>query len=183
MKKEDARKLILKKRMNFSETERLDLSRQIIDKVKANFDLKNKNLSVFLPIERFVEIETSPLLEIEDARIGLPIVQPEGEMKHILFESQEQIEISDWGIPEPTHGQEVEADFFDFVFVPLLAFDKNGYRVGYGKGFYDRFLAKCKTDCVFIGLSFFESIESIEDLNEFDAPLNYCISPQRVYKF
>jgi len=183
MKKAEARELILKKRLELTENDRLELSQKIIAALTSNFELTNKKLSVFLPIERFVEIDTKPLLEIEGAKFGLPIVQAEGEMKHVLYESEEQIEVSDWGIPEPTYGDEVEAVFFDFVFVPLLAFDDKGYRVGYGKGFYDRFLARCKPDCVFIGLSFFEAVESIEDLNEFDARLHYCVTPQTVHKF
>jgi 5-formyltetrahydrofolate cyclo-ligase len=54
------------------------------------------------------------------------------------------------------------------VFVPLLAFDKKGNRVGYGKGFYDAFLSKCKPETIKIGLSFFEAEETIDDVFEND---------------
>ena len=69
------------------------------------------------------------------------------------------------------------------VFVPLLAFDTQGNRVGYGKGFYDTFLTNCKPETIIIGLSFFEAEAAIEDIFESDVPLNYCVTPEKVYKF
>lgn len=71
----------------------------------------------------------------------------------------------------------------DVVFVPLLAFDKTGHRVGYGKGFYDDFLAKCRPQTIKIGLSFFDAEDHIEDIYQGDIPLDYCITPNKIYKF
>jgi len=71
----------------------------------------------------------------------------------------------------------------DLIFVPLLAFDETGNRVGYGKGFYDKFLTKCRPDAIKVGLSYFEAIDRISDSEQFDIPLNYCITPQRIYEF
>jgi len=67
--------------------------------------------------------------------------------------------------------------------IPLLAFDQHGYRVGYGKGYYDKFLSQCREDVVKIGLSFFEPVDNIDDINQFDISLNYCVTPQQVYEF
>ena len=72
---------------------------------------------------------------------------------------------------------------FDFVFVPMLAFDMNGYRVGYGKGFYDRFLKYCKDSCVFIGLNIFDKQIKIDDIEESDIPLDFCVTPKKIIKF
>jgi 5-formyltetrahydrofolate cyclo-ligase len=71
----------------------------------------------------------------------------------------------------------------DVVFVPLLAFDENGQRVGYGKGFYDRFLNECKEDVITVGLSFFEAENELIEANATDVPLRYCVTPERVYEF
>ena len=86
-------------------------------------------------------------------------------------------------IPEPKQGIPTPTDKIALVIVPLLAFDKSGARVGYGKGFYDKFLKGCRPDCKKIGLSFFEPIEQISDTNEFDINLTHCITPNKLYQF
>jgi 5-formyltetrahydrofolate cyclo-ligase len=88
-----------------------------------------------------------------------------------------------YGIFEPVNTAFFNAAELDIVFVPLLAFDKKGYRVGYGKGFYDRFLVNCKETCLKIGFSYFEAIDEITDTNQFDVPLSYCITPEKIYAF
>ena len=88
-----------------------------------------------------------------------------------------------WGITEPKEGRVLEPQQIDLVFVPLLVCDKDGYRVGYGKGFYDRYLPNCREDIVKIGFSYFEPIEKITDTDQFDVPLTYCITPQHIYEF
>jgi len=87
------------------------------------------------------------------------------------------------GITEPKEGAVVKPEQVDMVLVPLLACDTKGYRVGYGKGFYDRYLATCRADIVKIGLSYFEPVDQITDKSQFDVPLTYCITPQRIYEF
>jgi 5-formyltetrahydrofolate cyclo-ligase len=64
-----------------------------------------------------------------------------------------------------------------------LAFDKKGHRVGYGKGFYDKFLTECKPKIINIGLSFFVPEELISDVLESDVILDYCVTPSGVYEF
>lgn len=87
------------------------------------------------------------------------------------------------GIPEPEGGHSVQPQDIDMVLVPLLCFDEDGYRVGYGKGMYDKFFHNTSPHLIKIGLSYFEPIDKIEDRNQFDIPLNYCITPQRIYEF
>jgi len=64
-----------------------------------------------------------------------------------------------------------------------LAFDEKGNRIGYGKGFYDRFLNECKKDVIKVGLSFFEATTTIEDTNANDIPLDFCVTPEKIYRF
>ena len=80
-------------------------------------------------------------------------------------------------------GIKIPTSKIEVVFVPLLAFDKKGNRVGYGKGFYDRFLSECNPETIKIGLSFFEPEELIEDVFENDVKLDYCVTPDEVYQF
>jgi 5-formyltetrahydrofolate cyclo-ligase len=88
-----------------------------------------------------------------------------------------------YGIEQPRSGDKVSPLQIDCVLVPLLAFDERGYRVGYGKGFYDRFLPNCRPNIITIGISFFEAVPLISDTNEYDVPLTYCVTPQRLYVF
>ena len=89
----------------------------------------------------------------------------------------------DWGILEPIDGIPIENSKIEVVFIPLLCFDKQGHRVGYGAGYYDNFLGDCNPETVKIGLSLFEVEKDIDDIYKGDIPLNYCVTPQEVYRF
>ena len=67
--------------------------------------------------------------------------------------------------------------------MPLLVFDKSGHRVGYGEGYYDRFMSDIKNDVIKVGLSLFEPVDKISDINQKDIPLNYVITPSKTYYF
>ena len=104
-------------------------------------------------------------------------------MQHIHMSDNVELIKNSYGIEEPSAGNNIEPEDIDLVMVPLLAFDKAGFRVGYGKGFYDRFLKECKPGVVKIGLSFFDAEDSISDINELDVPLDYCVTPHQLYPF
>lgn len=84
---------------------------------------------------------------------------------------------------EPISGKVIAPEQLDMVFVPLVAFDNKGFRVGYGKGYYDRYLPHCRPDAIRVGFSYFEAVQGIEDISQFDVPLNFCITPYRNYEF
>lgn len=104
-------------------------------------------------------------------------------MKAIHCTADTSFEENKYGIFEPAQGESVDSKVLDMIIIPLLAFDTKGYRVGYGKGFYDRFLKDCHEDCLKVGVSYFEPVDAIEDTAEFDIPLDLCITPQQVYVF
>ncbi len=88
-----------------------------------------------------------------------------------------------FNLTEPQKGEIIAPANLDLIFVPLLAIDKKGFRAGYGKGFYDKFLARCRTDCIKVGFSYFEPVDAIDDCNDFDVPLDLCITPHNTYVF
>jgi 5-formyltetrahydrofolate cyclo-ligase len=88
-----------------------------------------------------------------------------------------------FGVDEPAAGNIIDPPSFQIILVPMLAFDRHGYRVGYGKGFYDRYLKRCRPDVMKVGFSFFPPVDHIEDINANDVPLNYCITPHQNYAF
>ncbi|MEM9362868.1 MAG: 5-formyltetrahydrofolate cyclo-ligase [Bacteroidota bacterium] len=141
----------------------------------------------FLSISKNREVDTLPLVTLlqgRDKHIVVPKVISSYSMKHYLLTDNTQLKPNKWDIPEPVDGIEVSEQKIEVVFVPLLAFDQLGNRVGYGKGFYDTFLSKCSPKTVKIGLSLFEAeCEVITDVLESDIGLDYCATPTKVYRF
>lgn len=142
---------------------------------------------IFLAIEEQKEVQTDYILSIlsgKDKNILISKSDFEtGTMTHFLLTDSTKIKKNHYNIPEPVDGIEISNDKIDVVFIPLLAFDKQGNRVGYGKGFYDRFLANCKPETIKIGVSFFEAENKITDIFEGDIRLDYCVTPKLTYKF
>jgi 5-formyltetrahydrofolate cyclo-ligase len=187
MKKNELRTFYKQKRLELTPSELTNRSSQICERLFANFQLEGKTISLFLPIERHREINTYEILEkgiTIGTRIGIPKSNlSNSSMKHYMFESPSQLQLNELGIPEPNSGKIIKDNEFDYVLVPLLAIDSSGHRVGYGKGFYDRFLENCSSKCIKIGIHLFEDFEDIDDVSEHDAALDFCITPLTIYRF
>lgn len=142
---------------------------------------------IFLPIVEQNEVDTEFILQIlagKDKEIVISKSDFETrEMSHFLLTDNTKIAKNEYNIPEPVNGLPVPTEMIEVVFVPLLAYDKKGNRVGYGKGFYDKFLSQCKPDVVKIGLSFFEPEEQIDDVLETDVKLDFCVTSGEVFRF
>lgn len=141
---------------------------------------------LFLTISEQREIDTSFILSILQGRnkkIVVPKIVSDGILKHYLLTDATLLRKNRWNVPEPVNGLEVPFSKIDIVFVPLIAFDNKGNRVGYGKGYYDIFLSQCREDVKKIGLSLFEAEEVIADVGSNDVPLDYCITPNKTYSF
>ena len=141
---------------------------------------------LFLSSEKNKEVDTTYLLSViqgKDKQAVIPKVVSKETLAHFLLTDQTPLKVNRWGIPEPISGITVTPQQIEVVFVPLLALDKRGHRVGYGKGFYDRFLAQCSAQVIKVGLSFFEPISEIKDTDKFDIPLDYAVTPSAVFKF
>lgn len=142
---------------------------------------------LFLSIDANNEVDTRPIIDhirAEFPAIGIAVPRVKGdELETLVYDAETRLELSKWNVPEPTDDRFVDPLSIDMVIVPLLAFDRRGYRVGYGKGFYDRFLKTCRNDCLKIGVSFFPHVENIDDAHENDVRLDYCLTPSESYKF
>lgn len=152
------------------------------------FDEEVTTLLTYWPIEQMNEpntlLYTSYLkFAIPGLRIAYPVANfSTGIMEAILVTDDTVYTTNSFGITEPKDGTVLPADEIDLIFVPLLICDQQGYRVGYGKGFYDKYLAQCRQDIISIGFNYFAPIDKIDDANEFDVPLNYCITPDNIYE-
>jgi len=106
-----------------------------------------------------------------------------GTLVNYIWDDKVVLEKNKWGILEPVSGTIVKEECIDIVIVPLLITDHYGNRVGYGKGFYDRFLVKCRPDVQKIGLSYYAPVDHIEDVDAWDIPVNCLITPAKEYLF
>lgn len=175
--------------MDLSPGEYADGNTRLLDAF-GNIDLNGiECISMFLPMLERREPDTFMLIDwLKQNHPQIELAFPKSDfatctMHHFLEDEQLEIDTNDYGIPEPVKGTLIPNNNVDMVIVPLLALDKQGYRVGYGKGFYDRFMAQCKPSAQFIGLSFFEPVDVIDDIDQYDVPLHQCITVNHIYQF
>ena len=160
----------------------LEIANRVLELPVWTFDFYH----LFLSITEKNEIDTGFIMSIlqgKDKNIVLPKVFDDTNLVHYLLTDNTILRKNKWNIPEPVDGLEVTPLKIDVVFIPLLAFDKLGYRVGYGKGFYDKFLKECREDVIKIGLSLFKPVEQISDTQKHDILMDYCVTPEKVYVF
>jgi 5-formyltetrahydrofolate cyclo-ligase len=174
-------------RKSLSEESIEEMSLAIANSVLA-LDIWDKTyFHVFLPIEEQKEVNTEFLLHLLSGKDKEIVISKADfdtrKMTHFLLTDNTKIKKNEYNIPEPMDGIEVPSPKIQVVFVPLLAFDTKGNRVGYGKGFYDQFLAECPPETIKIGLSFFEAETFIADVFEKDIRLDFCITPKNCYRF
>ena len=174
-------------RNSLSENEVEEMSLAIANKILILPIWENSYFHIFLPITEHKEVNTEFILHLLSGKDKEIIVSKADfetrNMTHFLLTDNTKIKKNNYNIPEPVDGIEVPSPKIDVVFVPLLAYDKKGHRVGYGKGFYDKFLSQCKPDVIKIGLSFFEPEEIISNIFEGDVQLDYCVTPNEVHSF
>ncbi len=161
----------------------LQISNQLLQLPIWNFSFYH----IFLSIEELQEINTDYILSILAGKDKNTIISKSdfktGLLTNYLLTDNTKIVKNTWNIPEPLDGIEISNDKIEVVLIPLLAFDEKGNRVGYGKGFYDKFLTSCKPETIKIGLSFFEAENQIENIHNYDVRLDYCVTPQKTFQF
>lgn len=189
MKKEELRIIFKEKRkaLTIHEIEKLnDLVLINFQKIKLPFI---NCIHTYMASLKLGEVDTARIIRYMQFKNPLiKIVIPKidihsGKMVHYHFNEGVEMITNSYGISEPKEGTLIPEKEIDMVLIPLLAFDKRGYRVGFGKGYYDKFLCRCKPKVVKVGLSFFDPVEDISDLSGYDVPLNFCVTPNNLYSF
>ena len=187
MLKHELRALFLQKRATLSDLEKS----QLCDKIYALFHLsipdRVKTVHCYLPIHAKNEIDTWPIIRKmweENIAVTVPIMHPEDlKLNSMLIIEDTPLKENAWGVTEPLFSKEVDESSIDAIILPLLAFDTFGNRIGYGKGYYDAYLKTLKKDVLKIGMSFFPPIDKKINVDSWDVPMDYCITPDRVFKF
>lgn len=189
MTKAALRTIYKDKRKDLSESDRMKLDDLVLIQFQRLQLPHVQTLLSYWPIPTHHEINTLPLSDFIQFRTpGLTLAYPKTNyeqvsMQAIIVDDETEYIITAHGITEPQHGQVLPPEEIDLVFVPMLAYDERGYRTGYGKGFYDRYLQLCREDVIKIGFSYFAPEPLISDVNDFDIPLNFAITPERIYEF
>lgn len=186
MTKAQLRKQFLHQRRQLPEATYQQACDAITQHFFTQFDIAALHcLHLFLPIVKQREIDTWRIVQrIWQQYPHIQLVIPrsnqhDASLQHYLFNQNTSLETNPWGIPEPVDAL-ILSDIgrLDMVLIPLLCFDTVGYRVGYGKGFYDRFLVQCRPDTVKVGLSLFAAVSHISDVNQYDVKLDAAITPE-----
>jgi 5-formyltetrahydrofolate cyclo-ligase len=190
MTKEELRKVYIQKRSSLSNSQYNQLNKDLLTVFFKSIDLSQvKVLHCFLPIERNNEPDTQSIInEVRKRYPNISVVIPRVDsttktLENILYEPTTVLKKSGWGIPEPEDGVTVDAKSIDMVLVPMLIFDKQGHRVGYGKGFYDKLLDSANEKCTRVGICLFDPVERIDNIKDFDQPLDQCVTPSGSYRF
>lgn len=187
MFKKDLRKKYKALRQQLSEAQIEDQSLAIANRLLQLDIWENTYFHLFLTIEEQKEVDTEFVLQILAGKDKEIVVAKSDfdtlAMTHFLLTDNTKFQKNQYNIFEPVDGIEVPPSKLDVVFVPLLAYDSNGNRVGYGKGFYDKFLSQCKEEVIKVGFSFFEPEENITDVSPNDILLDYCVTPETIHKF
>ncbi len=188
MNKEQLRSYHLDKRKKISPEECSEMSRLISENFLEHFQLtlsEVRYLHTYIPITAKNEVDTAHIIaHIRTHYPTITIALSKTNFKDCsmqLFEyTKDTILVENsYGILEPESGKKITPELIDLVLVPLLAVDENGNRIGYGKGFYDRFLKQCKAECIKVGLSFEPPITPFLP-DQYDVPIDFCITTKNI---
>ena len=186
MNKKALRTLYKQKRATIPAEQQAQLSQQIAEQTLRLPIWDKQVFHSFLSIPSFGEVDTEPIIRLLQERgktlVVSRTVMEAVRMEHFRYDPSQIQADNKWHIPEPQGGIPVKSEEIEVVFAPLLAYDTKGNRVGYGKGFYDNFLAECKSETLKVGLSFFPAEPHIEDVREGDIPLDYVVTPDGIQR-
>jgi 5-formyltetrahydrofolate cyclo-ligase len=186
--KEELRQVYLEKRLFLSDEE-YEIRNKGIRKNFQSFisGLQLESIHIFLPITEKREVNTWPLIhdlrgQSPETRIYTSKVVKGGKLQHFLLNEDTRLVVNRWGIPEPEDEPPVELTNIDAVVIPLIISDKSGNRIGYGKGYYDRFLANTHATHR-IGVTLSPPLDVIPVAESHDIALTCCIGPHFIDKF
>ncbi len=180
--KQVLREVYLQKRLTLAPAEYKLRNKQLLERLLNEVDFgRISTVHLFLSMVSKKEVDTEQLISVLNAKwthlkIIVPKTKPKGQLEHYYLNQNCHLVENNWGIPEPLAGDLADISTIDLVLVPLIISDKNGHRIGYGKGFYDRFL-KQVPHATKIGLSLLPTLDRIEFAEKNDVPLHWVLTP------
>lgn len=187
MQKGEARKILQAQRKQLSELDCIKLDDLLLIQFQQLDFSATHFIGSYFPMETQAEPNSLLLIKylqflLPSLEVAYPVINTEDASME-FYKATEVTQENAWGIQEPLPIDKVEPFMLDTFLVPLLGFDEIGHRVGYGKGFYDRYFEKTLASTKRIGISYFEPLQTRIDTHQFDVPLTHCITPNRIYEF
>lgn len=181
MDKIKLRKKALKTRMEISPEIRHAKNTKIIKSLKELTDYKNAT-HILLYYSVDYEVNTLGLIsdEYKYKNIYLPVIHDTVHLQAVPIGNPDKLKKGKYGIPEPTDEPNVVYDKqIEIVIIPGVAFDKNGNRLGMGKGFYDRYFQRFPHTKK-IGLAYSEQILDCIPKDIYDVPIDMIITENEI---
>ena len=181
MNKSQIRKKIFKIR-KLASSKKFNLNLNFILNILKKERIKGKIIGGYYPYN--YEINALKLfkdLEKKNYRIMLPRINDKAQMNFFYWSTKEPLQVNKFGIPEPISNVK---KYPNILLVPLVAFDKDLNRIGYGGGFYDRYIRKIKKrkKIILIGLAYsFQKVKKIRT-NRYDMKLDYVVTEKKLLK-
>ncbi|MBF0444055.1 MAG: 5-formyltetrahydrofolate cyclo-ligase [Magnetococcales bacterium] len=188
LSKIDVRNTIRKQRQSMVPGQVASISESIIKHViEFKPFLMAQTVALYLPVDN--EVDTSPLLnhhKILEKKLCLPVVRPENKLGFSQFKPGDSLQSGVYGILEPCNKDWLDIGSIDMFLLPLVGFDAQGTRLGYGGGYYDRALSHCKKNAkkpIVVGLAFqFQEVAQLPCADH-DVPLHYIVTENGVRSF
>ncbi|MCW9706798.1 5-formyltetrahydrofolate cyclo-ligase [Fodinibius salsisoli] len=181
--KEEIRKQLRAKRNQIPETDFIRKSQLIIKLLQQQEEyLAAEKIHCYVSMNGRREVNTHPLIKemiANNKQVVVPVTNfQEQSLEHCKLESFDDLELNKWGVLEPREGEQYNLAALDLIIVPMVGGDEHAQRIGYGGGFYDRFLQDLK--CPTIGLCFEQNMVSELPTESFDIPLDKIITESRI---
>jgi 5-formyltetrahydrofolate cyclo-ligase len=189
MLKKEIRKIYKEKRQQLSHSEKAKLDDLLLIQFQQSGIEIPLLVMTYAGLEKFNEFDPYLITDYchfkhPQVTMAYPVMNKANHTLQVVsVHADTAFDVNEFGIEEPVDGIPVFLNEIDMVLTPLLAFDNTGNRVGYGKGYYDRLLHECRNDCIKVGFSYFDPVNAIDDVNEHDIKLDYCITPGGIFAF
>ena len=154
----------------------------VINLIKSNFKKRDLQLSLYFPSS--FEVNVLKILEhnyMANKNIFLPVIEKNNQMNFFMWKKNQVLLVNKFGTLEPV---KTKAIIPNLMIVPILAFDKNKYRLGYGKGFYDRYLnkySKKSSNITTVGIAFSFQKHHKLPIDKHDVKLDYILTEEGIY--
>ncbi len=189
LEKAALRSIMMARRRSIPEKLRLEMSRVIAAYVMGMPEVvKARHVSLYLTIASHAEVFTAPIVDAlarMEKQLSVPVIR-DGDLFSVAFHNGDALRCSTFGLSEPKDIRMVCEQDLDIVLLPLLAIDGRGFRLGYGKGYYDRFLERISAGGSHpfrIGLSFTRQMVDELPVDPWDEPLDAVVHEGGVLRF